>query len=136
MVNISKLKWNKNIPITLQKIVFLSKTNLKKFSARDRTGDLSVMSSPTRPLHQKNLFKIKANSYALSNKHVFLHSARAAGISNVQIFKSLRSPRKCWLQVGNSNSFDMCSGGSKVFVASFFLHFDDFLFQDSQNCLT
>ena len=124
------------LPKLCKKLDFWAKKNLKKFSARDWTGDLSVMSSHTRPLHQKNLLKIKANSYALSSKHAFLHSARAAGISNVQIFKSLRSPRKCWLQAGNSNSFDMCSGGSKVFVASFFLHFDDFLFQDSQNCLT
>ena len=66
----------------------------------------------------------------------FRHLARAAGISNVQIFKSLRSARQFVLQVGNPNSFDMCSGCSKVYVTSFFLVFGDFFFQERQNCLT
>ena len=53
----------------------------------------------------------------------FRHLARAVGISNLQIFKSLRSARKCMLRIGNPNSFDMCSGCSKVYVLSFFLSF-------------
>ena len=86
------------------------------------------MRSPTIPLHQKNLLKNLAKSYASLSQYAFLAFARAAGILNVQIFKSLRLPRKCWLQAGSSNSFDMCSEGSKVFVASFFLYFGDFYF--------
>ena len=66
----------------------------------------------------------------------FLHFAKAAGISNVQIFESLRSPRDCVFQVGDPNYFDICSGGSKVYVMSFFLYLGDFSFQDSQTCLT
>ena len=39
---------------------------------RDQTRDLPVMSSLTRPIHYKNLLKIKAKSIALSNEHAFM----------------------------------------------------------------
>ena len=85
---------------------------------------------------KRTCLKLKQWTMLYQENMHFWHFPRAAGISNVQIFKTLRSPRDCVLQVGNPNSFDMCSGGSKVYVASFFLHFGDFSFQGSQNCLT
>ena len=103
--------------------------NFKKFWARDRTGDLSVMSSLTRPLHQKNLLEIWAKKNALSSVGNYCSKTKAAGISNAQIFKSLRSASNFIWQVGNPNSFDMCSGCSKVYVASFFLIFGEFFFK-------
>ena len=120
MRNISILIWSENIAITLQKTWFLKKNFLKNFSAKDRTGDLWVMSSITRPLHQKILLEKRAkNNASWSAKWIY----RAAGISNAQIFKTLRSARQFMLQVGNSNSFDMCSGWSKVCVWQVFLMF-------------
>ena len=119
-----------------KKLDFWRNFFLKTFPAEDRTGDPWIMSSLTRPLHQNNLLEIRANSNALWSAGNFCNKFRAAGISNVQIFKILRSARKCWLQAGSSNSFDMCSGGSKVFLTSFFLLFGDFYFQGSRNCLT
>ena len=64
--------------------------NLKNFSARDRTRDPKVMSSLTRPLHQKNLLEIWAKKNALSSVGNYCSKTKAAGISNAQIFKSLR----------------------------------------------
>ena len=119
-----------------KKLDFWRKIFLKNFPAEDRTGDPWIMSSLTRPLHQNNLLEIRANSNALWSAGNFCSKFRAAGISNIQIFKSLRSPRECVLQVGDPNSFDICSGGSKVYVTSFFLYLGDFSFRDGQNCLT
>ena len=119
-----------------KKLDFWRNFFLKNFPAEDRTGDRWFMSSLTRPLHQNNLLEIKANSNALWSAGNFCSKFRAAGISNVQIFKSLRSARQFVLQVGNPNSFDMCSGCSKVYMTSFFLVFGDFFFQERQNCLT
>ena len=59
----------------------------------------------------------------------FRYLARVAGISNIQIFKSLRSASNFIWQVKNPNSFGMCSGCSKVYIASFFLIFGDFFFR-------
>ena len=126
MGNVFNLKWIVNIAITVQKTGFLKKKNLKKFSAEDRTGDLKVMSSLTRPLHQKNLLEIWAKKNALSSVGNYCSKTKAAGISNAQIFKSLRSASNFIWQVGNPNSFGMCSGCSKVYVASFFLILGDF----------
>ena len=136
MRNISILTWSENIAIALQKTWFLKKKILKNFSAKDRTGDLWVMSSLTRPLNQKNLLEKSAKNNASSSANWIYSEFSAAGISNAQIFKTLRSARQFMLQVGNSNSFDMCSGWSKVYVASFFNGFGDFFSQGSQNCLT
>ena len=91
MGNVFNLKWIVNIAITVQKTGFLKKKKLKKFSAEDRTGDLKVMSSLTRPLHQKNLLEIWAKKNALSSVGNYCSKTKAAGISNAQIFKSLRS---------------------------------------------
>ena len=71
MGNVFNLKWIVNIAITVQKTGFLKKKKLKKFSAEDRTGDLKVMSSLTRPLHQKNLLEIRAKNNALLSAHAF-----------------------------------------------------------------
>ena len=132
MENVSNLKWSVNIAITLQKTGFLKKKFLKNFSAKDRTGDLKVMSSLTRPLHQKNLLEIWARKNALSSVGNYCSKTKAAGISNAQIFKSLRSASNFIWQVGNPNSFGMCSGCSKVYVASFFLIFGDLFFKDAK----
>ena len=136
MRNISILIWSENIAITLQKTWFLKKNFLKNFSAKDRTGDLWVMSSLTRPLNQKNLLEKRAKNNASWSANWIYSKCSAAGISNAQIFKTLRSARQFMLQVGNSNSFDMCSGWSEVYVASFFNGFGDFFSQGSQNYLT
>ena len=88
MGNVFNLKWIVNIAITVQKTGFLKKKN---FSAEDRTGDPKVMSSLTRPLHQKNLLEIWAKKNALSSVGNYCSKTKAAGISNAQIFKSLRS---------------------------------------------
>ena len=74
-----------------KKLDFWRKFFLKNFPAEDRTGDPWIMSSLTRPLHQNNLLEIRANSNALWSAGNFCSKFRAAGISNVQIFKSLMS---------------------------------------------
>ena len=74
-----------------KKLDFWRKIFLKNFPAEDRTGDPWIMSSLTRPLHQNNLLEIRANSNALWSAGNFCSKFRAAGISNVQIFKSLMS---------------------------------------------
>ena len=117
------------LQLLCKKLDFWRKKNLKNFSAEDRTGDPKVMSSLTRPLHQKNLLEIWAKKNALSSVGNYCSKTKAAGISNAQIFKSLRSASNFIWQVGNPNSFDMCSGCSKVYVASFFLIFGDFVFK-------
>ena len=92
MENVSNLKWSVNIAITKQKTGFLKNFFfLKNFPAEDRTGDPWIMSSLTRPLHQNNLLEIRANSNASWSAGNFCSKFRAAGISNVQIFKSLMS---------------------------------------------
>ena len=74
-----------------KKLDFWRNFFLKNFPAEDRTGDPWIMSSLTRPLHQNNLLEIRANSNALWSAGNFCSKFRAAGISNVQIFKSLMS---------------------------------------------
>ena len=74
-----------------KKLDFWRKFFLKNFPAEDRTGDPWIMSSLTRPLHQNNLLEIRTNSNALLSAGNFCCKFRAAGISNVQIFKSLMS---------------------------------------------
>ena len=74
-----------------KKLDFWRKFFLKNFPAEDRTGVPWIMSSLTRPLHQNNLLEIRANSNALWSAGNFCSKFRAAGISNVQIFKSLMS---------------------------------------------
>ena len=117
------------LQLLCKKLDFWRKKNLKNFSAEDRPGDPKVMSSLTRPLHQKNLLEIWAKKNALSSVGNYCSKTKAAGISNAQIFKSLRSASNFIWQVGNPNSFDMCSGCSKVYVASFFVIFGNFFFK-------
>ena len=114
------------LQLLCKKLDFWRKKNLKKFSAEDRTGDLKVMTSLTRPVHQKNMLEIWAKKNALSSVGNYCSKTKAAGISNAQIFKSLRSASKFIWQVGNPNSFGMCS---KVYVASFFSYFWWFFFK-------
>ena len=119
MRNIFILIWCENIANTLQKTWFLKKKFLKNFSAKDRTWDLWVMSSLTRPLDQKNLLEKRAKNNASWSAKWMYSKCRAAGISNAQIFKTLRSARQFMLQVGNSNSFDMSSGWSELHTVCF-----------------
>ena len=77
--------------VPIWKWAFSKQGILKNFPAEDRTGDFWIMNSLTRPLHQNNLLEIRANSNALWSAGNFCSKFRAAGISNVQIFKSLMS---------------------------------------------
>ena len=52
--------------------------------------------------------------------------ASVAAISNALNLKTFWSARAFVLKVGKSNSFDMCSGCSKVYVVCFFLLSVDF----------
>ena len=54
-----------------KKVGFWAEKNLKNSLTRDRTRDLPVMSSPTRPLLQKNLLKNVAKSNASSSLCIF-----------------------------------------------------------------
>ena len=99
-------------------------------------GSFQLWALPQDHYTKRTCLKIGQRTMLHQVHMPFRHLARAAGISNIQIFKSLRSTRKCMLRVGNPNSFDMCSGCSKVYVTSFFLVFGDFFFQERQNCLT
>ena len=134
MVNISNLKWSMNIAIILQKIGFLSEKKIEKIPGPGfEPGTFQLWALPQDHYTKRTCLKIGQRTMLHEVHMPFRHLARAAGISNVQIFQSLRSARKCMLQVGNPNSFDMCS---KVYVASFFLIFGDSFFQKRQNCLT
>ena len=105
MENVSNLKWSVNIAITKQKTGFLKNCFLKKFPVEDRTRDPWIMSSLTRPLHQNILFEIRANSNASWSAGNFCSKFRAAGISNVQIFKSLMSASNFIWKIRESKLF-------------------------------
>ena len=111
--------------------IFEEKFFLKNFPAKDRTGDPWIMSSLTRPLHQNNLLEIRANSNALWSAGNFCSKFRAAGISNVQIFKSLMTASNFIWKNRESKLFwfvfRVFQGMSGEFflniVRNFFLHF-------------
>ena len=136
MGNVFNLKWIVNIAITVQKTGFLKKKKLKKFLADDRTGDVKVMSSLTRPLHQKNLLEIWAKKNALSSVGNYCSKTKAAGISNAQIFKSLRSASNFIWQVRESKLFWYVFRVFQGICSDFFSYFWRVFFQETQNCLT
>ena len=79
-----------NIAITVQKNWIFEEKKFDKFSAEDGTGDLKVMSYLPRPLHQKNLLKIKAINNASSSEHKLLSFWQSGGNfkrSNFQNFE-------------------------------------------------
>ena len=111
-----------------KKLDFWRNFFLKNFPAEDRTGDPWIMSSLTRPLHQNNLLEIRANSNALWSAGNFCSKFRAAGISNVQIFKSLMSASNFIWKSRESKLFWFVFRVFQGMSGEFFLNFWRFLF--------
>ena len=118
MVNVSNLKWKMIIAITLQKIGFLSEKNSRP-GIEPGTFQLWALSQD----HYTKITCLKLGQRAMLyqvNMH-FWHFAKSAGITNIQIFKSLRSARNSMLQVTSY----MCSGlrGFESICGEFFSSF-------------
>ena len=125
------------LPLFCKKMDFWAKKKIEKIpGAGFEPGTFQLWALPQDHYTKRTCLKIGQRTMLHEVHMPFRHLTRAAGISNVQIFKSLRLARKCMLRVGNPNSFDMCSECSKVYVTSFFLVFGNFFFQERQNCLT
>ena len=111
------------LKLLCKKLDILRRKKIEKFLSRGSNWGPLGLDPLTRSLHQKNLLEIWAKKNVLSSVGNYCSKTKAVGISNAQIFKSLRSASNFIWQVGNSNSFDVCSGFSKVYLARFFWQF-------------
>ena len=136
MENVSNLKWSVNIAITKQKTGFLKKFFFEKFPSRGSNRgplDYELSHKTTTP---KQLAWIRANSNALWIAGNFCSKFRAAGISNVQIFKSLMSASNFIWKSRESKLFWFVFRVFQGMSGEFFLNIGRNFFLHSYFCLT